>query len=585
LTTLTNREIANIFETVADMLQIKGESIHRILAYRRAGETVRELPRDLHAIAAEGKLTEIPNIGDTLAEKITEMLETGKLAFYEKLAAEVPPGVVDILRINGVGPKKAAMFWKELNITTLAALEEAARGGKLRDLPGMGAKSEQKIIEGLESLARQTGRMPLGNALPAARSILEHLLTLPTVTQGAIAGSIRRGRPTIGDVDILIESAEAAPIMDTFVKLPEVARVLGHGPTKSSVELHNGLQVDVIVLPKERWGTALQYFSGSQAHNIRLREIALQKRLSLNEHALSPTDEQGNIIEDAPKILCATEEEVYAAIGLPWIPPELREDAGEIEAAREGKLPKLITRADILSDLHMHTTWSDGKLSVREMAEEALKRGYQYIVITDHSRSLGIANGLSIERLLAQQEEVRRVDAEMNGRIRVFHGTEMDINADGGLDFPDEVLEKLDFVIASLHVSLRQERAQVTQRLLNAVNNPHVDLIGHPRGQYIPEREPVDADMDAVFAAAQKSGVALEINANPKRLDLEAPFARRAAEMGILLSINTDAHAPDHFDLLEYGILTARRGWIEARSVINTWSAERFIEWTSNRGK
>ncbi len=584
--TLSNREIANIFETVADMLQIKGENIHRVLAYRNAAGSVRELARDLHVVAAEGKLTEIPNIGDTLAEKITEMLDTGKLEFYERLAAEVPPGVVDILRVNGVGPKKAQMFWKDLNITTLAALEEAARAGKLRDLPGMGAKSEKKIIEGLESLARQaTGRIPLGVALPMAEGIRAILLRIPGVTRGEVAGSLRRGRPTIGDVDILIECENAAPVMDIFVALPEVARVLGHGPTKSSVELHNGMQVDVVVLPRQRWGTALQYFTGSQAYNIRMRALALAKGFSLNEHALSPADKSGNIIEDAPKTYCATEEEVYAAVGLPWIPPELREDQGEIEAAQKGTLPKLITLDDIQADLHMHTTWSDGKLTVRAMAEEALARGRKYIVITDHSRSLGIANGLSIERLLEQQAEVRAVDAEMGGSIRVFHGTEMDINADGNLDYPDEVLAQLDFVIASLHVSLRQERTQITQRLLNAVNNPHVDLIGHPRGQYIPDREPVDADMDAVFAAASKSGVAMEINANPRRLDLEAPFARRAVQLDIPLSINTDAHAGDQMDLMSFGILTARRGWVEAPSVINTWSVERFIEWTTSRGK
>ncbi len=582
---LTNREIADIFERVARLLEIKGEIIHRVLSYRRAGETIRELPRDLHAVAAEGTLTDIPGIGDTLAAKINEMLETGKLEFYEKLTKEIPAGLVDIVHINGVGPKKAKLFWKELNITTIPDLEAAARGGKLRDLAGMGTKSEQKIIEGIESLGRQTGRTPLGVALPAAQAILDKLLTIPGALEGAVAGSIRRARPTIGDVDLLVASDDATPIMDAFVKMEQVGRILGHGPTKSSVELLNGLQVDLRVLEKARWGTALNYFTGSQAHNIRMREIALKKGLSLNEHAFSPVDKQGNIIEDAPKILCATEEEVYATVGLPWIPPELREDSGEIEAAQAGKLPKLITMDNMCADLHMHTTASDGTLSVREMAEEARKRGRQYIVITDHSRSLGIANGLSIERLLAQQEEVRKVDVELGGSIRVFHGTEMDINADGSLDFPDDVLAQLDFVIASLHVSLRQPREQVTQRMLSAIQNPHVDLIGHPRAQYIPDREPADLDMDAVFAAAQKSAIALEINANPRRLDLEAQYARRAVEMGIPLSINTDAHSPDHMDLMMYGVMTARRGWVTADSVINTWPLERFLSWTQNRGR
>ncbi len=582
---LTNRDIADRFEKIAVMLEIKGEIIHRVLSYRRAGESIRELPRDLRAIAAEGGLTDLPNIGDTLAAKITELLETGKLEFYERLSAEIPPGLVDIVAINGVGPKKARLFWKELGIVTIEGLESAARAGKLRNLEKMGEKSEKKIIEAIEALSRRTGRTPLGKALPAAQAILERLMAVPGALEGALGGSIRRGRPTIGDVDILIASDNAAPIMDALVSMENVARVLGHGPTKSSVELLSGLQVDVRVLEKARWGTALCYFTGSQAHNVRLRELALKRGFSLNEHAFSPVDDQRNIIEDAPKTLCATEEEVYALLGLPFIPPELREDGGEIEAAQAGKLPALITMNDLRGDLHMHTTWSDGTLSVREMTEAAYARGREYIVITDHSRSLGIGNGLSIERLLAQQEEVRRVDAEMNGRIRVFHGTEMDMNADGSLDYPDEVLEKLDFVVASLHVSLRQDRAAITQRVLNALKNPHVDLIGHPTAQYIPDREPADLDMDAIFEAARASGTALEINSNPRRLDLEAPYARRAVEMGIPIAIDSDAHAPEQMDLLPYGILTARRGWVEARSVINTWPVERFLAWTRGRGQ
>jgi len=582
---LTNRDIADRFEKIAVMLEIKGEIIHRVLSYRRAGESIRELPRDLRAIAAEGGLTDLPNIGDTLAAKITELLETGKLEFYERLSAEIPPGLVDIVAINGVGPKKARLFWKELGIVTIEGLEAAARAGKLRDLEKMGEKSEKKIIEAIEALSRRTGRTPLGKALPAAQAILQRLLAVPGALEGAIGGSIRRGRPTIGDVDILIASDHAAPIMDALVSMENVARVLGHGPTKSSVELLSGLQVDVRVLEKARWGTALCYFTGSQAHNVRLRNLALKRGFSLNEHAFSPVDENGSIVEDAPKTLCATEEEVYALLGLPFIPPELREDAGEIEAAQASKLPALITMNDLRGDLHMHTTWSDGTLSVREMAEAAYARGREYIVITDHSRSLGIGNGLSIERLLEQQEEVRRVDAEMKGRIRVFHGTEMDMNADGSLDYPDEVLEKLDFVVASLHVSLRQDRTTITRRVLNALQNPHVDLIGHPTAQYIPDREPADLDMDAIFEAAKVSGTALEINSNPRRLDLEAPYARRAVEMGIPIAIDSDAHAPEQMDLLPYGILTARRGWVEARSVINTWPVEQFMAWTQARGK
>jgi DNA polymerase (family 10) len=568
------------------MLEIRGDIIHRVLSYRRAAETIRDLPRDLRAIAAEGTLTDLPNIGKTLAEKIEEMLETGELEFYNRLAQEIPPSLVDIMHINGVGPKKAALFWKELNITTVDALKAAAEAGKLRDLPRMGEKSEKQVLAGIEALARRTGRTPLGVALPAAQDILDRLLALPQALEGAIAGSIRRGRPTIGDVDILIASDDAAPIMDAFVAMPNVARVLGHGPTKSSVELQNGLQVDVRVLERARWGTALNYFTGSQAHNVRMRELALAKGYSLNEHALRPLDQNGNIIEDESQhILCATEEEVYAHVGLPYIPPELREDSGEIEAAQQGKLPNLIVLDDIQADLHMHTTWSDGQLSVREMAEAAQQRGRKYIVITDHSHYSTIANGLSVERLLEQQQEVRQVDEAMGPNFRVFHGVEMDIRSDGTLDLPDEVLAQLDFVIASLHFSLNQERSVITRRLLNAIENPHVDLIGHPRGQLIEKRAPADLDMDAVFEAALKHGTALEINANPARLDLEAQYARRAVEMGVLLAINTDAHRAEELDLLSFGVLTARRAWVEARHVINTWPLEHFVTWLNHRGR
>ena len=583
---ITNREMADIFDRVADMLEIKGEIIHRVLSYRRAAETIRDLPRDVRAVAAEGTLTDLPNIGKTLAEKIEEMLNTGELEFYNRLAQEIPPSLVDIMHVNGVGPKKAKLFWQQLDITTVDELKAAAEAGKLRDLPRMGEKSEKLVLAGIEALSRRTGRTPLGIALPAAQAILDQLLALPQTIEGAIAGSIRRARPTIGDVDLLVASDDPAPIMDAFIAMPNVARVLGHGPTKSSVELQNGLQVDLRVLEKARWGTAMNYFTGSQAHNIRMREMAQDKGYSLNEHAFRPLDEQGNIIEDESQfVLCDSEEAFYRFLDLPYIPPELREEAGEIEAAQQGKLPELIVLDDIQADLHMHTVWSDGKLTVRQMAEAARQRGRKYIVITDHSQYSGIANGLSVERLLEQQQEVRQVDADMGPDFRVFHGVEMDIRSDGVLDLPDEVLALLDFVIASLHFSLGQERSVVTRRLLNAIENPHVDLIGHPRGQLIERRAPADLDMDVVFEAALKHGTALEINANPNRLDLEAPYARRAVEMGIPLSINTDAHTAEQMDLLYYGILTARRGWVEARHVINTWPVERFVEWIGSRGR
>ncbi len=585
---LSNRDIADIFDRVADLLEIRGDVIHRVLSYRRAAETVRDLPRDMRAIAAEGDLTDLPHIGKTLAEKIDEMLTTGKLEFYEKLTAEIPPGLVDIMHINGVGPKKAKLFWQELNITNIDMLENAARTGKLAGLKGMGKKSEQKILDGIESLARQTGRTPLGLALPAAQAILDRLKGLPGVVEGEIAGSIRRARPTIGDIDLLVavtSMKDAPPVMEAFVSMENVARVLGHGTTKSSVELLNGLQVDLRVLEKARWGTALSYFTGSVNHNVRLRQLALDRGLSLNEHAFSPVDDNDEIIPNIDKILCDTEAKLYETLGLPWIPPEIREDTGEIEAAQRDDLPRLITLDDIQADLHMHSTYSDGKNTIREMAEAARARGLKYIVITDHSAYSAIANGLSAERLLKQQEEVRRVNDEMGDSLTVLHGVEMDIRADGTLDLDDDVLQKLDFVIASLHMSLRQDREQITRRLLNAIHNPHVDLIGHPLAQYIPDRDPVDADLDAVFAAAREHQTALEINSNPYRLDLEAQYARRAVEMGIPIAIDTDAHHIDQLAQIHYGVRTARRGWVTAESVLNTWPLQRFLKWVQKREK
>ena len=580
---LSNREIAETFERCSDMLQIRGDNIHRVLSYRRAAETIRALPRDLRVISEAGGLTKLSNIGKTIAAKIDEMLETGQLDFYNRLAAEIPEGLVDIMHINGVGPKKAKLFWEQLDITDIEDLKEAASQGQLAGLPGMGKKSQQKILEGIEALSRQTGRSSIGDALPAAQQILDLLLELPEAEEGAIAGSIRRGRETIGDVDILIASADAAPIMDRFVGMENVARVLGHGPTKSSVELLSGLQVDVRVLDKSRWGTALNYFTGSLAHNVKMRQIALNQGLSLNEHALSPVDDDKEIVESADKILCDSEEKLYAALGLQYVPPELREDSGEIEAALAHQLPDLITRADIVADLHMHTTASDGKHTIREMAAACIERGHQYIVITDHSRSLGVANGLSIERLLAQVEEVRRIDDEFGDEIQIFAGSEVDIRADGSLDYPDEILEQLDFAIASLHSGLGQKRDQITMRLLSAISNPNIHMIGHPSARQFPHREEVDADWDAVLEAAAANETILEINANPLRLDLKPELARSAKDAGALLAVNTDAHAISHLDLMDYGITNARRGWVEARQVVNTWDIARFRQWIGSR--
>ncbi|MBP6802631.1 MAG: DNA polymerase/3'-5' exonuclease PolX [Chloroflexi bacterium] len=568
---MRNREIADTFATVADMLAIRGDQIHRVLAYRRAAESISDLGRDIHQVYEAGALTEIPGIGKTLADKIEEMLTTGKLEFFERLAQEVPPTLVEMLRVEGLGPKRVKQIYDSLGITTLDELTAAAQTGKLRDLPGLGAKSEAKLVAAIEALSRHgDGRTPLGDAWPLAREILAVLAQLPGVSQTAVGGSLRRMRETIGDIDLLVAAAESAHIMDTFVKLPQVESISGHGPTKSSVVLLNGVQVDLRVLPAERWGTLLSYFTGSKNHNVRLRELALKQGLSLNEHAFTPEDGR-------PEILCPTEEDVYATLGLPYILPTLREDTGEIEAAQNGRLPQVVQLADIISDLHMHTTWSDGKLSVMEMAQIAKAQGLRYIVITDHSVSLGIANGLSVERLHAQAAEVRAADEALGPDFRVLHGTEMEIKADGSLDYPDEVLAELDFVIASLHTSLSQPREQVMARLLNALRNPHVDMIAHPTGRLLPDRAGADLDMDVVLETAVSTRTILEINANPERLDLRDSHVRRAIALGAKIAINTDAHHPDQFAFRHFGVAVAQRGWATAESIVNTWPVEQFL--------
>jgi DNA polymerase (family X) len=581
---LTNREIAEVFANIADILEIQGESKFKFLAYRRASEILGELPRDLQSYRDEGTLEDIQGVGKAIAEKITELLDTGKLDFYEKRKAEVPLGVVAITRINGVGPKKAKLFWDELGITSIDELKTAAEAGKLAPLAGMGKKSEDKVLAGIEAMERRSTRMPIGKAKPAAERILDMLMQIEGVQAGAIAGSIRRGRPTIGDVDILIASDNFQPIMDKVVTMEGVARVLGYGDKKSSVELHSGLQVDVRVLAKERWGSALCYFTGSQAHNIRVREIAREKGFSLSEDALRPILADGTISGEADWVFCETEEAVYEKLGLQWVAPEMREDMGEVELARQNKLPRLITIDDIQADLHMHTTYSDGKLSILEMANAAKRRGRKYIVITDHSLSQAQAGGLKPEECLAQQAEVRKVNTEMNGEIIVLHGSEVDIKADGSLDFPDDVLKQLDWVVASPHIGLSHPRDQYTARLLNAIKNPYVDCIGHPTGRLLGRRDAAQVDMDAIIAAAVQYGTALEINGNPERLDLDSLYVKLAMDRGALLAINTDAHDDWMMDHMEYGIMTARRGWVTPERVINTWSYEKFSDWLSKRG-
>jgi DNA polymerase (family 10) len=573
---MNNREAADVFRHIADLLEIKGEAIYRVLAYRRAADAIQELGRDLHDIWEQGELQEIPGVGKAIAEKIDELLRTGKLEYYERLAAEIPPGLVEVLAVGDVGPKKAARFWKELNITSIEELEKAAREGRLQQLSGMGAKSEARILANIQALKeRSTDRILLDKAAGTAETLLAQLRALPGVERAEPAGSLRRFRETVGDLDLIIAAEDPGPVLESFTGFPQVARILGQGDTKASVALHDGTRVQAWVHPPEHFGSAWQYATGSQAHSVRLRELALKMGLSLSEHGFKN--------ENGEDLTCASEAEVYAALKMPWIPPELREDRGEIQAAEKGELPNLVQLGDLKGELHAHSDWSDGGVSMRTMVGAAMDLGLEYFVISDHSQSLGVANGLTVDRLKAQRDEIAQIQAEIGDSLQILHGSEVEILSDGSLDFPDEILGELDLVIASLHMSLRQPREVVTERMLAAIANPHVDIIGHPTGRLIGKRDAADLDMERVLQAAAEHQVALEINANPERLDLRDVHVRMAIDAGCRLAINTDAHHPDHLLFRIFGVGTARRGWAPTRSIINAWSLEEVREWLDQR--
>lgn len=573
---MNNKQLADTFTLIANLLEIKGEIIYKTLAYRKAAESLMGLGRDASEFWKEGKLEEIPGVGKAIAEKIDELLSTGKLQFLEKIKKEIPEELASWLAVPSLGPKKVGMIWKTLGITSLSQLESAAKAGKLRDLPGMGAKSETAILEGIASLSRRSGRMPLGRAYPLAQNIIAQLKKVKGVAAAEPAGSLRRMRSTVGDLDILVAAKDSAAVMEAFTNLPNVSRVLGKGEFKSSIEFGDGVRAQVWVHPPQEFGTALQYATGSKDHNVQLRQIALDKGLSLSDHSFKK-------VKGGKEIFCATEEEVYKTLGLPWIPPELREDKGEVQAAKANKLPKLIELKDLKADLQMHSTWSDGKLSMLEMARASAKRGMKVIAFTDHSASLGVTQGLKMEDHKKQAAEIKKIQKQLGDEILVLHASEVEIKADGSLDYPDEFLASLDLVLASMHTSLRQPRDKVTERVIKAIRNPHVDIIGHPTGRLIPDREGADLDMEAILQAASETGVAMEINAHPARLDLDDVYARRAKELGIPISINTDAHSEEDMDMRFYGVAVARRAWLTKEDVINCWSTDKLLKWLKSR--
>ncbi len=565
---MKNRALAAMFNDIADMLEIKGESVFRITAYRRAARALDGLTEDIEAVAARETLTEIPGVGTSIGEKISEFLKTGTCGYYEELRAELPAGITTLMTVPEVGPKTALLLHQRLGITTIEDLERACNAGKVRTLPRMGAKTEENILKGIGMLRRGKDRQPIGLILPHAQEMLDLLRVVPGVKEISLAGSLRRMKETIGDIDILITSSKPDRVMDAFTAFSKVKQVIARGPTKSSVVLDVGVQADVRVVEPEAFGAALQYFTGSKEHNVKVREKAVKRGLKVNEYGVF-------VVKGERRVAGAKEPDVYKAIGLQWIPPEIREDQGEVELAEQDKLPALIEAGDIKGDLHLHTRWSDGADSLEEMAKAAKAYGHEYIAITDHSQSLKFAGGVPIEELREHVKAIKKV-AEKVG-IAILTGTECDILPDGRLDYPDDVLQDLDVVVASIHSRFRMTQEELTARLVQAIENPHVDIIGHLTGRLLGKRDAYELDLERVIEAARRTETALEINASPERLDLRDVHARMAKDHGVKLVVNTDAHSRYQLRYMEFGIGVARRAWLEAKDVLNTMPLKQLL--------
>ena len=574
---MTNYELADVFDAIADLLEIKGEVVFKTLAYRRAALSLRELSEEAETFWKENRLAEIPGVGKAIAEKMDELFRTGKLEYLERLQQEVPLSLRELLLVPDLGPKRVSMFWKVAGITDLKQLKQAALDGRLAELPGMGKKSVDRILNGLEIVANRSERMTLGTAWERAEFFLEGLRKISGVEQAEAAGSLRRYKTTIGDIDLVIAADDAKPAMDWLTSHPQVQQVNGRGEAKSSEVLKSGTQLQLWAQPPHKFGTLLQFVTGSKEHNVHLRELAQKSGISLNEQAL--TDKDGK------ESYFSNEEDLYQALGMAYIPPEMREDRGEIDLALKNQLPNLLELRAVKADLHMHSNWSDGSASIEEMARNALALGYGLIAITDHSQSLGVANGLTPERLREQRIEINKVEAILDHRIVILQGCEVEIKADGSLDYDDDVLQELDLVIGSLHSSLRQDRDTITQRLLTALRHPHLDIVGHPSGRLLPDRPGADLDWDVILQEARKNNKILEIDANPSRLDLDEKYARKASEMGILMSIDSDAHSPQQLSLMKYGVSVARRAWVKPELILNTWSVDEIKNWLSQRSR
>jgi DNA polymerase (family 10) len=567
----TNEQIAELFENMGSLLEMKGDTIFKIRAYQRAARTIEQLSSPLTQAVENGEdLTKIPGVGKAISEKIAEFIGTGQVAAYQRLLEELPPGVLDLKDIPGIGPKTAVAIGVELGISTVEGVAEAAADGRLAGLPRMGQKAADSILRHIEAFQAIGSRTPIGQALPIAEEVIAALRKqCPEIGPLFPAGSLRRWEETIGDIDLIGTAPDPEAVGDALVALPMVKDVLVHGPKKTSVVVESGMQIDLRIGEPGTFGALLQYFTGSQQHNIRLRDYANRKGLSLNEYGITNT-ETGKVEE------FADEEGFYARLGLPWMPPELRTGVYELDAGLADSLPRLIQATDLKGDLHLHSEWSDGNDPIELMIEAAAAQGYEYMALTDHSASLGVANGLTNERLESQISLLRSM--QKNYDITILCGSECDIRANGDMDYPDEILAQLDWVVASVHSAMGQDQATMTARMIKAMEHPSVTIIGHLTTRLLGQREPVEFDLEAVLQAARDTGTALEINASPERLDLKDTHAYRARELGVPLVINTDSHHHTHLDKRRFGVAVARRAWCRPEDILNTMSREEFLE-------
>ena len=552
-------------------MELRGENGFKVVAYRKAARSVESMKTDLDDVSRRGDLESIPGVGKAIAAKIDEYLRTGKIESHERLFRETPQGMAELLQISGLGPKTVSMLHQKLGVSTVAELEAAAREHRVRRLPRMGPTSEKNILRSIERWKKRSDRIPLGVALPIAQKILGSLKKVAGVENLTLAGSLRRGRETVGDIDILATSSSPEAAIRAFVELSGVEEVLMKGPTKASVIVDETVQVDLRIVDHRSFGTVIQYFTGSKEHNVKLRHVALSKGYSLSEYSLTR-------VADGDEIFFDREEDLYRHLGMEWIPPEIREDQGEVEAALARRLPRLVEVSDIKGDLHVHTDWSDGLHTMEDMVYTAQSLGYEYMAFSDHSHGLAIANGLAIDRLVEKMDLIAGLNDEVED-FSILVGTEVEIRADGRLDYPDEILGRCDVVVASVHSGYNQREREMTGRIIAAMESEHVDIIGHPTGRKIGEREAYEVDLERVLEAAARTGTAMEINAHPSRLDLNDRWSRRAKELGVKLAINTDAHSTCGLSAMEYGVKTARRGWLEKGDVINTLGLQDLLKY------